>query len=117
MKSRKELFGWLAANYGKRCTAALTSSDVYALEASVAMCSLISYESAPRELFQAYGAIVRAMQQHTRWMAYALIACELDWGHRNMIWTAAELNEGDKPARLASFEPGGSREDLRKLTA
>lgn len=104
MKTSKEIFKWLQANCGKTCTAPLTSTDVYALVASVNLSNLISYESAPAELFAAYGAIVRAMQPQTRWLAYHAIACELDWSHRNMIWTAAALPEEDKPARKCAYE-------------
>lgn len=105
MKTQKEIFSWLKSNLGQRCLAPLTNSDTYALVASVNLSNLISYDSAPAELFAAYGAIVRAMQPHTRWLAYHAIACELDWSHRNMIWTAARLPEGDKPAGRCEFEP------------
>lgn len=104
MKTRKEISKWLQENCGKGCTGALTSTDTYALVTSVSLCNLISYPEAPKELFQAYGAIVRQMQPHTRWMAYHAIAMELDWSHRNMIWAAAELPEGDKPAHKCKFE-------------
>lgn len=114
MKTFKEISKWLAANCGKRCTAALTSTDVTALTTSVAMTPLISYEGAPEELFFAYRVVVMQMQPHTRWMAYHAIAMELDWGHRSMIWTMAGLPVGDKPARECSFGPGGSHVDLSK---
>lgn len=117
MKTQKEMFKWLAANCGKRCTAGLTSTDATALAASVTMCPLVSYESAPAELFQAYRALVMAMQPHTRWMAFHLIAMELDWDHRAMIWCMAKLPDADKPARLAAFEPGGCQRDLSKEAA
>ena len=70
MKSQKEILKWLQANLGKCCTAPLTSTDCYALVTSVNLCNLISYSSAPPELFFAYGAIVRQMQPHTRGLAY-----------------------------------------------
>lgn len=117
MKTSKEIFKWLRANCGKNCTAPLTSHDVNALCAAVALTPLVSWAGAPAALFAAFGAIVREMQPHTRWLAYHAIAMELDWDHRSMIWTAAGLPEGDKPARLASFEPGGSCEDLSKIAA
>ena len=117
MKTSKEIYKWLRANFGKNCTAPLTSHDVNALCASVALTPLISWEGAPEPLFAAYRAIVEEMQPHTRWMAYHAIAMELDWGHRSMIWAKAELPDRDKPARLASFEPGGRREDLSKVAA
>ena len=117
MKTSKEIFKWLRANCGKNCTAALSSHDVNALVASVALTPLISWEGAPAALFAAYGAIVREMQPQTRWLAFHAIAMELDWSHRAMIWAAAGLPEDDKPARLASFEPGGRREDLSKIAA
>jgi hypothetical protein len=114
MKTSKEIFKWLRANCGKNCTAPLTSHDVNALVASVALTPLISYAGASVDLFQAYRAVVMEMQPKCRWLAYHAIAMELDWGHRAMIWIAAALPEGDKPAQLAAFEPGGCREDLSK---
>lgn len=104
MKTQKEILKWLQANCGKSCIGALTSTDVYALVTSVNLTNLISYESAPDELFAAYRAIVMQMQQQTRWMAYHAIAMELDWSHRNMIWTNADLPDGDKPAHKCTFE-------------
>src|SRR5690348_11828568 len=77
MKTQKEILKWLQANLGSRCTAPLTSTDCYALVTSVNLSNLISYSSAPTELFAAYGAIVRQMQPHTRGLAYHAIACEL----------------------------------------
>lgn len=117
MKTQKQILSWLRANFGKRCCAALTSSDTHALIASVNLSNLISYSSAPKELFHAYGSIVRAMQPHTRWLAYHAIACELDWGHRVMIWSNAMLSFSDVPMILASFEPGGIGRDLTKEAA
>ena len=115
MKTTKEIFKWLRANCGKDSLAPLSSHDTNALVASVALVNLISWEGAPGQLFDAYRNIVLEMQPHTRWLAYHAIAMELDWGHRAMIWAAAGLPEGDKPARLASFEDGGRREDLSKI--
>lgn len=103
MKTSKEILKWLQANLGARCTAPLTSTDVYALVTSVNLSNLISYPSAPTELFLAYGAIVRQMQPHTRGLAYHAIACELDWSHRDMIWAAADLLS-EKPGTVCQFE-------------
>lgn len=116
MKTTNEILKWLKSNCGKTCIAPLTSTDTYALTASIAICPLITYVSAPHELFNAFRAVVLEMQPHTRWMAYHAIAMELDWGDREMIWMAAGLPQGDKPARMASFEPGGARVDLSKTT-
>jgi hypothetical protein len=91
MKTQKEIIRWLQANLGKRCVAGLTSTDTYALVASTNLSNLISYDTAPSELFQAYAAIVRQMQDHTRHLAFHAIACELDWSHRAMIWSCAGL--------------------------
>jgi hypothetical protein len=104
MKTQKEILKWLQANLGKHCTAPLTSTDCYALVTSVNLCNLISYPSAPSELFAAYGAIVRQMQAHTRGLAYHAIACELDWSHRNMIWDLAKLAPEDKPKCRCAYE-------------
>jgi hypothetical protein len=103
LKTQKEILKWLQANLGRHCTAPLTSTDCYALVASVNLSNLISYPSAPAELFAAYGAIVRQMQPHTRGMAYHAIACELDWSHRDMIWQLAGLPVSDKPAFKCAF--------------
>jgi hypothetical protein len=108
MKTEKEIYKWLKNNCGDKCLAPLTSSDAVALVTSVNLSNLVSYESAPEELFAAYRAVVMAMQPHTRYLAYHAIACELDWGHRAMIWAVAELPEGDKPSRKANWESGGS---------
>jgi hypothetical protein len=104
MKTQKEILKWLQANLGRRCTAPLTSTDCYALVTSVNLCNLISYSSAPSELFAAYGAIVRQMQSHTRSLAYHAVACELDWSHRDMIWDLARLADEDKPKYKCAFE-------------
>ena len=103
MKTKNEILKWLRANLGKRCTAPLTSSDVYALVTSVNLCNLISYECAPRKLFEAYHSIVTEMQTHTRHLAYHAIACELDRSHREMIWHCAGLTK-DFNTRC-EFEP------------
>lgn len=108
MKTQKEIFTWLKANCGKGCTGALTSTDTYALVTSVALCNLISYESAPEELFAAYHAIVSQMQPNTRWLAFHAIAMELDWSHRFMIWNKADLPDADKPTHKCAFEPDGT---------
>jgi hypothetical protein len=115
MKTQKEILAWLKANHGKRCVGGLTSTDTFALVTSVNLSNLISYESAPPELFLAYAAIVSQMQTTTRWMAYQAIAMELDWSHRSMIWRMADLPEADKPETIAAFEPGGSRVDQSKI--
>lgn len=91
MKTQKEIFSWLKANLGPRCLGVLTSNDVAALVASVNLSNLISYESAPDDLFFAYRCIVEAMQPQSRFLAYHAIACELDWSHRRMIWERAGL--------------------------
>lgn len=104
MKTQKEILKWLQANLGKRCVAGLTSGDTYALVASVNLSNLISYSSAPMELFQAYGAIVRQMQAHTNHLAFHAIACELDWSHREMIWHLAGLG-AEIPTTKCEGEP------------
>lgn len=111
MKTSKEILKWLTANLGKGCTAPLTSTDTFALVTSVNLTNLIGYSSAPQELFDAYGAIVRQMQEHTRHLAYHAIAMELDWTHREMIWrkafTIADVLQLDLPTSKCAWEPGG----------
>lgn len=109
MKTEKEILKWLQANLGKHCTAPLTSGDCYALVTSVNLSNLINHSSAPPELFAAYGAIVRQMQEHTRGLAYHAIACELDWSHRDMIWDLAGFSTGDKPRYKCAFEQQNPR--------
>lgn len=106
MKTQIEIIRWLQANLGSHCTAPLTSTGSYALVTSVNLCNLISYSSAPPELFAAYGAIVGQMQPHTQGLAYHAIACELDWSHRDMIWELAGIPVGDKPTNKCAFERG-----------
>jgi hypothetical protein len=112
MKTPPELSKWLSANLGPRSLAPLTSHDWDALLASVALCKLISYPSAPGELFAAYGSIVSQMQEHTRHLAYHAIACELDWSHRAMIWELAGFLE--RPTTVCCYEPGGGGEAREK---
>ena len=105
MKTQKEILAWLRANLGKHATAGLTTSDTHALLASVALANLISYQSAPEELFAAYSVIVRTMQPELRQLAFHAIACELDWGHREMIWERAGL--GEPPRSRCVFDRSG----------
>ena len=89
MKNAKEIIRWLKANNHQ--TGGLTSHDVDALCASVALCPLISWTGAPPQLFDAYRAIVSEMQVALVPLAFEAIAIELDWGHREMIFTRAGL--------------------------
>jgi hypothetical protein len=109
MKTQNEILRWLKNNLGKRAIAPLTSTDVYALVTSVSLSNLVSYSTAPPALFRAYREIVEQMQPHTRYLAYHAIACELDWSHRTMIWTAAGLGE-EIPKSKCAFEHGGTME-------
>lgn len=104
MKTKTEILKWLRANLGDRCLGVLTSTDTHALIASVALTPLVSYSSAPDDLFEAYGAIVSQMQPQARYLAFHAIACELDWGHREMIWTQSGLTD-QIPASRCKFEP------------
>jgi|HubBroStandDraft_1064217.scaffolds.fasta_scaffold518716_2 hypothetical protein len=103
MKTQKEILKWLKAN--GQFIGGLTSTDTCALVTSVNLSNLISYDSAPNELFIAYRSVVLQMQPGLRHLAYHAIACELDWSHRSMIWECACLPEGDKPARKCVNEP------------
>jgi hypothetical protein len=104
MKTSTEIFRWLKANCGKQCLAPLTSHDTNSLLASVAITPLISWSSAPPELFAAYRAVVLEMQPQTRWLAFHAIAMELDWNHRFRIWQQAGLPKEDMPKHKAAFE-------------
>ena len=114
MKTPNEILKWLKANLGRRAIAPLTSTDTYALITSVNLSNLISYESAPDELFAAYRAIVSQMQEHTRHLAYHAIAMELDWSHRAMIWEQAGLRGGNPITSICAFESGGGGEERSK---
>ena len=94
MKSQNEILRWLNANR-KRCTGGLTSQDVQALVTCVNMSNLVSYSGAAPELFDAFRAVAMQMQDSTRWLLFNAIACELDWGHRAMIWSVAGLPQND----------------------
>lgn len=99
MKTQKDILKWLQANLGKHSVAALTSGDTYALVTSVNLSNLISHNSAPPGLFDAYRAIVSQMQDHTRQLAFHAIACELDWSHRAMIWHNAGMGDQIPPTK------------------
>jgi len=105
MKTQAQIFKWLKANCGPLCLGGLTRTDTYALVTSVGLSNLIGYESAPSELFAAYGAIVSQMQPHNRWLAFHAVAMELDWGHRFMVWKLAGLRPEDMPKHKAGWEP------------
>jgi len=107
VKTQKEILRWLRDN-GQNC-GAMTSSDAVALVCSVNLSNLISYPAAPPDLFTAYKTIVLSMQPHTRSLAFHAIAAELDWGHRDMIWSQCGLPDCDRPKIKCAFEPGGSR--------
>jgi hypothetical protein len=112
MKTQKEIIKWLQSNLGKRATAGLTSTDTYALVTATNLSNLISYESAPPELFEAFRSIVLQMQSHNRQLAFHAVACELDWSHREMIWKQSGLNAFDLiPKSKCAFEPGGGGVD------
>jgi hypothetical protein len=114
MKTSKEIIKWLQNNLGKRATAGLTSTDTYALVTATNLSKLISYESAPSQLFDAYREIVLQMLPHNRQLAYHAIACELDWSHREMIWQKSGLTAFAFdliPKSKCAFEPGGGGVD------
>ena len=95
MKTDKQILTWLRNN--KVRLAGLTSRDVEALVTSVNLSNLITHPTAPPALFKAYCAIVEEMQPFARGVAFHAIACELDWGHRFMIWACAHLHVDDYP--------------------
>jgi hypothetical protein len=99
MKTQKEIFSWLRGNLGPHCLGGLTSTDAACLVTSVNLTNLICSPKAPPPLFAAYRAIIEQMLPHNRRLAYHAIACELDWGQRDMIWTAAACPPLDNPGR------------------
>jgi hypothetical protein len=70
----------------KGSLAALTGTDVRALDAFVACVKLYAYTNDRRALD---GARVAAnlMQDSTRWVAKELVAFVLDWSDRDRIWS------------------------------
>ena len=114
MKSKPKcetLYPWLRSNLGDRCLAPLTGTDARALDAAVQIVELYCFCAHP-EVAQAFGAVVSQMQRSTRELAYHAIAHPMDWCHRSELWAEAGLDP--IPVRKCSFEPGGSRIDLRK---
>ena len=103
MKTKNEILKWLRGN--KIPLGGLTSHDVEALVTSVNLSNLISYETAPEALFDAYRAIIWEMQPHTRGIAFHAIACELDWSHRYMIWLQAGIKLDDYPKYVCEGHP------------
>lgn len=115
MKTPKEILSWLKLNLGRSAIAPLTSTDTYALVTSVNLSNLISYPSAPPELFRAWCDIVSQMQEHNRHLAYHAVAMELDWSHRRMIWeqafTIAGVLQQDIPQSICCYENGGGGDE------
>ena len=64
VKTPNEIIKWLRNNLGPHAAGGLTSSDTAALIASVNLSNLINCDQAPRELFQAYHAIVVQILPH-----------------------------------------------------
>jgi hypothetical protein len=112
VKTDKELLAWLKANLGP-VTGALTSHDMHALRASVALTPLLSWSGAEPGLFDAYRSVVLEMQESTRWLAYHAVAFELDWGHREMLWQGAQVPTA--PHGKCAYEPGGGGDERSKV--
>src|SRR5690606_12047226 len=114
----KSLAKWLHANLGPRCMAPLTSTDSKALSAAVAIVELYAYDR-DASLLDAFGAVVRRMQQSTWHLAFHAIASVLEWEDRDRIWTAAYLPGGvfgrcEHEPRMRDPEPTAI-ETLNKL--
>lgn len=84
------LLPWLRANLGKRCLAALTSTDARALAAAVQIIELYAFDGSPT-LLVAFRSVVERMQPHCQQFAYHAIAHVLDWHDRSRLWIAAGL--------------------------
>ena len=69
----------------KGSLAALTGTDVRALDAFVPCIKLSAY-CADDRLIYAASLLVRTMQPSTRWVARELIAFVLDWDDRERLW-------------------------------
>lgn len=81
---------WLKANLGPRCLAPLTSTDAKALSAAVQIVELYAFERRP-EVLDAFGGVVRCMQEGCRRLAYHAIAHVMDWSDRARVWSEAGL--------------------------
>lgn len=97
-----EVYTWLRANLGKGCLGALTGADARALEAAVMIVAVYSY-GGDREVLNAFGIVVRQMQEKCWVFAYHAIAMVMDWSDRELVWLAAGL----PPQRFGrcEFEP------------
>jgi hypothetical protein len=69
----------------KGCLAALTGTDVRALNAFVACLKLYSY-TAERRVLTAASIVLVETQEKTRWIAKELIAFVMEWDDRERLW-------------------------------
>lgn len=98
---------WLKANLGKHACAPLTGTDARALWAAVQIVELWSC-CYSKDLFPAFGAVVRKMQPSTQELAYHAVAHVVNWEDRAMFWREAGL-EPLEHVRVCDWEPGGAR--------
>ncbi len=99
---------WLEANLAKGCCAPLTGTDARALDAAVHIAELYSYHREPAVL-EAFGIIVRCMQDTTQELAYHAIAHVMDWSDRSRLWHDAGLALSATPRRCQAEPPAWPR--------
>lgn len=81
---------WLKDNLGAYSLAPLTGQDRAALSAAVQIVQLYQYTRSPA-VAEAFGNVVRSMQESCWHLAYHSIAHVMDWHNRPELWLAAGL--------------------------
>jgi hypothetical protein len=80
---------WLKDN-GHRL-GGLTGQDTKALRASVEIAHLWTYTDHPQLAAQAWGLVVRQMQEKEQQLAFHAVAHAADWGLRFTMWREAGM--------------------------
>jgi len=102
----KTVFPWLKANLGKHCLGVLTGQDGKALAAAVTLVPLWCNSDDRVAVAKAFYHVVMQMQMSSRELAFHAIAHAADWGHRDELWSQANLPTVQY--RVCAFEHGGS---------
>jgi hypothetical protein len=97
------VFPWLKANLGKTALGGLTGTDHKALAAAVQIVELWCYCDNP-DVAEAFGLIVRQIQEKERRLAYHAIAHVGDWSYREILWNKASMPPVINAGRC-EFEP------------
>lgn len=106
---------WLRAQFGKRCTAALTSTDLSALLAAT-HCAELWVSTGTGHAARAFGEVAVHMQPGTIYLAYHAVAHIGEWRQRAELWEAAGLPAMANPG-VCAYEPGGSQRPMERSAA